>query len=215
MEELQRRLQTVLSAVVVAETTRSNMLDEEKHHLAKKQAATEARTMLTQAGDVIRKVHDIMMSDRLTSLEAMVTQGLQSIFGPHLSLEILTAIKYGKVSAEPLLVSNTPNCGVIKGPPLEAFGGGPSSIVGLLFRTICLLRSKQCRFLLLDETVAAVSDEYLEGTAQFLSRLAQMCGVTILLVTHKSAFLEFADKSYRGATSERGTFHVSKTPTGS
>jgi ABC-type branched-subunit amino acid transport system ATPase component len=53
--------------------------------------------------------------------------------------------------------------------------------------------------LVLDETLAAVSDEYIDRAGAFLSQLAAKTGFSVLLVTHKSAFFESADLGYRAS----------------
>ena len=51
--------------------------------------------------------------------------------------------------------------------------------------------------LVLDETFAHVSEEYLEPLGQFLRQVVDRTGVQILLVTHQDTFLDYADKAYK------------------
>jgi ABC-type thiamine transport system ATPase subunit len=62
---------------------------------------------------------------------------------------------------------------------------------------MAVLRLKRKPLLLLDETLASVSDEYVDATGSFLQQLSEAMKVDVLLVTHKQAFLDHADKSYR------------------
>jgi ABC-type bacteriocin/lantibiotic exporter with double-glycine peptidase domain len=52
--------------------------------------------------------------------------------------------------------------------------------------------------LFLDETLSAVSDEYIDLTGRFLKRLAASAIIDVLLVTHKQGYLDNADLAYRG-----------------
>jgi ABC-type thiamine transport system ATPase subunit len=61
-----------------------------------------------------------------------------------------------------------------------------------------LLRLKRWPILFLDETLAAVSDDYLDPTGGFLKKLAAATKIDVLLVTHKQAFLDHAQVAYQG-----------------
>lgn len=81
---------------------------------------------------------------------------------------------------------------------MEAFGGGPASIISLILRVLAIRRLKKWPLLALDETLAAVSDDYVDQTGVFLRELSARTGIPILLVTHKPAFLDHAVNGYRG-----------------
>jgi DNA repair exonuclease SbcCD ATPase subunit len=51
--------------------------------------------------------------------------------------------------------------------------------------------------LILDETFAHVSDEYLPALGEFLREIVDKTGVQIIMVTHQSQFEEWADLVYR------------------
>lgn len=93
---------------------------------------------------------------------------------------------------------------------MDSFGGGPASIASLILRILTVMRLKLWPLLLLDETLAAVSADYVDQTGLFLERLTQKMGVDVLLVTHKPAFLDHANVTYQCAEvmGEDGARHL-------
>ena len=70
-------------------------------------------------------------------------------------------------------------------------------MVGLLLRLILALLTNKRALLLLDESFSHVSQEYEPALAEFLAELVVRTNVQVLLVTHSTAFEEFADVAYR------------------
>lgn len=154
----------------------------------------ERQEALTKVLELYRVLMDKMVLGQVQAIESIVTEGLQTIFHDQgLSFTFEMGQYRGKVSAEPTL-----HRGDINGHPLTSFGGGPASIVGLLLRVLVLLRLKRHKMIFLDETLGAVSDEYIDATGLFLRKLADSSNLPILLVTHKPSFLEHATMGYRG-----------------
>jgi DNA repair ATPase RecN len=153
--------------------------------------------VLTKVSELYRVLIDKLVLDQVKTIEDVVTEGLRAIFvDQDLSFSFELAHKNNKVSAEPVLCQD----GHIKGHPLESFGGGPSSIVSLILRVLVLLRMKRYRMLVLDETLAAVADYYVEETGRFLRKLSEASDLPILMVTHKQAYLDYATRAYQGDT---------------
>ena len=166
---------------------------------------TARNLLLLKVAELFRMLLDRMVSDRVRAIEALVTEGLQAIFhDQQLVFESEIGVKYNKTSVEFFFKQGTGDTAIV-GAPLDAFGGGPSSVASLLLRIMALLRLGKAPLLVLDETLAAVSEEYVEATGRFLSQLAQTVGVDVLLVTHKSAFLDQARRSYQGSEKEVDT----------
>jgi len=133
------------------------------------------------------------------TIEELVTRGLQTIFDSSLSFHIVQTIKGRSVSAE-FLVRTTLGDTFIETPVLDARGGGLAATIGFLLRVVVLLLgsgTKQDNVLILDETFAHVSEEYLPPLGEFLRELVDKTGIQIIMVTHQSEFMEYSDKSYR------------------
>lgn len=132
-------------------------------------------------------------------IETLVTQGLQTIFDESLSFHIETNTK-AKVSGVDFVVRSTLAHESVETPIMEARGGGLAAVVGFLLRVVIMLlstSSSRTNILVLDETFAMVSAEYLDPLGQFLRQIVDKTDIQILLVTHQPEFLEVADKAYR------------------
>ncbi len=175
--------------------------DQVTNDLATKQEEIEGLTarveLLAKVGELLRALMDKLVLDQVQSIQAVVSEGLKTIFFDQgLAFEAEVTSKYNKVSIDFYLKQGEDER-AIRGHPLESFGGGPTSIASLILRLLALMRLKKAPILLLDETLAAVSDDYIDAAGQFLSRLAQTTGIDILLVTHKQGFLDHATASYQ------------------
>lgn len=157
---------------------------------------------LAKVGELFRVLLDLLVERQVRSVENVVTQGLQTVFhDQNLHFEAEVGTKYNKIAVD-LFIRRDPSIESdtslpIRDKPLSAFGGGPSSVASLTLRVLTILRLKLWPLLVLDEALAAVSDVYVEPTGIFLSALAQKMGIDILLVTHKSEFLDLAGCAYR------------------
>lgn len=64
-------------------------------------------------------------------------------------------------------------------------GGSIENLIAIGLRFICLCRTTNRRFLVLDEADAAVSPRYAESFASMLYSLSTMLGVQVIYITHK------------------------------
>lgn len=141
------------------------------------------------------------------TIEDLVTKGLQTIFDETLSFHIQAASK-GKTSVVDFMVRTTLPTGTVETPVMDARGGGLAATVGFLLRVVVLLlrtQGKGKQLLVLDESFAHVSAEYLPGIAEFLREIVDKSGVQIILVTHQEELAESADTVYRFATKDGKT----------
>lgn len=132
-------------------------------------------------------------------IEALVTKGLQSIFGDDLSFHLIAATR-GKRPEVDFVVRSRLGDTVVDTDVLHARGGGMAAVIGLLLRIVLLLLIPGDRPipLLLDETCAHVSAEYRPRVAAFLRELVDLTGrLQIVMVTHADEFADVADVRYR------------------
>lgn len=153
---------------------------------------------LGKVGELLRALMDKLVLDQVRTIEGVVTEGLRAIF-PDLALafEAEVGTKYNKIAID-FFIRQGVDEAAVRGSPMESFGGGPTSVSSLILRLLALLRLKRFPLLLLDETLAAVSDEYIDDAGAFLRKLAASTGIDILLVTHKAAFLDHAQNAFQG-----------------
>ena len=82
---------------------------------------------------------------------------------------------------------------------IDARGGGLVSLCGLILRILIvrLLNSRVAQVLILDETLAMLSEEYRPAAAELLQKMSTDLGIQLLLVTHHSEFMDYADTVFR------------------
>lgn len=132
-------------------------------------------------------------------IEGIVTSGLQMIFDETLSFHIIQSTKAKAATVEFVVRTTLPNT-VVETGVLDARGGGLAAVIGFLLRLVVMLLEKGPNgdnILILDETFAMVSAEYLEPLGQFLREIVDKTGVQLLMVTHQPEFSEHADTVYR------------------
>lgn len=132
-------------------------------------------------------------------IEALVTRGLTTIFGPDLSFHLVPVIR-GKRPEVDFVVRSQLDGAAVDTDVIDARGGGLAATVGFLLRLVVLLLTAKTgtdAVLVLDETFAHVSADYEPRLAEFLAELVQRTGVQIIMVTHSDAYSEHADVRYR------------------
>jgi len=209
---LTQRLRSVEASATRLTTLRDRLNSELATKEAEAADLTDRMAKLVKVGELFRALMDQLVTKQVRTVEAVVTEGLSTIFHDlDLGFEADLSTKYNKVSVDFLFRQGSKDDPLaIRGKPLDAFGGGPSAVADLILRMLAVLRLKKKPLLLLDETLASVSDEYVDATGHFLKQLSESMGLDVLLVTHKHTFLDHADKSYRCSevTTEDGSRHL-------
>lgn len=133
------------------------------------------------------------------AIESLVTEGLQTIFDDTLSFHILQKVNGKAATVEFVVRTSLPGDRVVETAVLDARGGGLAAVVGFLLRLVVLLlrNDGSQKLLVLDETFAHVSEDYLPGVGEFLRQLVDKTGVQVIMVTHQQELTEYADKIYR------------------
>lgn len=129
-------------------------------------------------------------------IEALVTHGVQTIFGQDMTFHVLSEQKANRTEVSFSLRSEMGDQ-VVETPILDARGGGVAAVIGFLLRLIITLLRQDRPLLAVDEGFAQLSADYEPRLAEFLRELVDQTGVQIVLVTHSEAYAEHADKVYR------------------
>lgn len=197
--ELASRLQAVTDLATRATALRDSLTSDLSTKESEVKRLSAQAVLLEKVGELLRALIDHLVVKQVRTVEGVVTEGLSTIFhdlGLFFEAEIST--KYNKVSVDFLFRQGAADDPLaIRGRPLDSFGGGPSAVADLILRMLTLLRLRKKPLLLLDETLASVSEEYVDATGHFLGQLAESMRIDVLLVTHKQAFLDHADRAYR------------------
>lgn len=206
LEELRPRLKSVSGRLSRSQALRDQLKEDLVDKQAEVRDLSAKVTSLSKVEELFRALMDAMVLKQVQAIEKTVTEGLQSIFHDQdLYFQAEVRPKYSKISIDFYLRQGKEDDPLaIRGKPLDSFGGGPSSVASLLLRVLTLLRLKKFPLLLLDETLAAVSDEYTDKTGQFLQTLSSKMSLPLLMITHKPAYLDHATQAYRCSESDDG-----------
>lgn len=199
------RLAALQKGVTRLEAVRDTLLSRLTDTKAKIVTEGERVELLTKGGELLRQLMDLLVLDQVRNIESLVTEGLKAIFDDQdLAFKAEVGQYRNKISID-LMVQAMQDGIEVEGPPLESFGGGVSSIVSLILRLMTLMKLGKFPLLVLDETLSAVSEDYVDATGLLLAKLAESSGTPILLVTHKHAFLDHAKRAYQGLESPTKT----------
>jgi hypothetical protein len=155
---------------------------------------------LVKVEELYKHLLDKYVNQYAESFSSIVTEGLENIFfDQDISFNVVVGQKGGKV----WLDFETHQNGV-KGPALEAFGGGVACVESFLLRLLVLLKTGLAKYLILDESFAALSVEYVEDAGRFIRKMCEDLDVHILLVTHNPEFLNHAHRAYKGDVDKTG-----------
>lgn len=152
-----------------------------------------------KASTVLKHLLDLMVKDEVERMAGLITYGLKTIFED----QNLTFIPEITKKNEKIYIDLKTNNDGIEGD-YKAFGGSVAVIESFLLRVLCLLKKKSARLMILDETFAAVGEEYIANTGKLISELSKKIGLDVLLVTHQKEFQHNADHVYKVRESKKG-----------
>lgn len=148
-------------------------------------------------------------------VEALVSAGLAAIFEENLSFHLIETTSRQTPQIDFVVRTHLPDGSSFDTDVLSARGGGLAAVVGLLLRVVLILLTrasgkKAPDVLVLDETLAHLSAEYLEAAGQFLRTLVDSTGLQLVMVTHSDQLADFADVTYRFRLDSDGSTRVSR-----
>lgn len=173
--------------------TRGKELQEEVAHL------TELVEDLDRVTILLNSMGEDRQQKAQGTIEELVTRGLQTIFDETLSFHIVQNTKGRAVQVE-FVVRTTLQGRAIDTPVMDARGGGLAATIGYLLRLVVLLLTRgqrQDTLMVLDETFAHVSAEYLPAVRDFVREVVDKTGVQHIIVTHQEELVDGADRVYR------------------
>jgi hypothetical protein len=163
--------------------------------------------LLLLVSELFRKLIDQEVTIGVQAVEKLQTEGLQAVFSDQdLSVKANIEVQRGKVSVDLITTQKHKNGMEIEGMSNDAFGGAVSTVQSVLLRVIIIMRRGLRPLLLLDETLPAFDNNYINNMGQFLSTLCKRLNMDILSVTHNPAVVDAADKAYRIVT-KNGSAH--------
>jgi hypothetical protein len=155
-------------------------------------------TLLELVSSLIRQIIDTEVTDGVKAVEKLQTEGLQEIFHDQdLSVRAEISESRGKVSVTFFTARKLKDGTTVEGVSDESFGGSITTMQSILMRITVMFRRGMRPLLLLDETLAAVANRYVDRAARFLSTLCERLDLDILLITHDEALVSAANRAYQ------------------
>lgn len=177
------------------------------------QYLSELSETLEIASGVLTSIGEARQREAQEKIEALVTQGLQKVFGDNLSFHVVQSVK-AKAPVVDFFVQTRLADGTVRQTPLAgSMGGGVCAVAGFLLRLVVLLLSSDGRYalLVLDETFAHVSDSYVPILTEFIREVVDKSKIQVLMVTHQPEFASGADKVYTFNLNSHGYTVITET----
>lgn len=161
------------------------------------------RDILEHVEDLYRTLLDRYVYHYAESFSDVVTEGLQSIFYDRdLEFDVDVSQKRSKVWLD---FQNRDLDSDVEGAPLDSFGGGVAAVESLILRVLVILKKDMARYLLLDESLGALSDQYVEACCRFIQTMCDRFDLDVLLITQNRMFEDYADRVYRSSLQNNRT----------
>lgn len=159
----------------------------------------EKKSCITQSVsiDTLKEILDKLSQQYITKVVDLLTYALSVIFfDKKYSVEIETSDQRNVKTADMYLIEETDDGKTIKSSFNDSIGGGIIAVCGLVLQVYYCNLLKQAPILFLDEQLSQVSAEYTSTLMAFIKELAEAQGVILVLISHDTRYMEYADKTY-------------------
>jgi len=199
LEEIQTQL-SKSRLNVERRTTEKSVFENRKVELSEEIESLKSDTeILDRVTLLLNSIGESRQQEAQEKIEGIVTKGLQTIFGDHISFHINQSMK-GKNASVDFSIKSLIGNSIVETPVMGSHGGGLAAVIGFLLRVTVMLLDKgtqSANVLVLDESFGMVSSEYLDELAAFVKELVDKTGIQIILITHQPEWEEYADKVYK------------------
>lgn len=180
-----------------AKTLRSALQERIEENEAQIKELMNEEELLDLVANLIRRLIDVEVTDGVKAVEKLQTEGLQEIFHDQkLTVRAEVEEQRGKVSVTLLTGRELKDGSIVEGSADTSFGGSVLTMQSVLMRITVIFRRQMRPLLLLDETLVAVANKYVDRAARFLSTLSERLNLDILLITHDEALVSAASNAY-------------------
>ena len=164
------------------------------------------RDLLENSKPYIDDLIDKFSETALKRLEDLLSLGLARIFQDRdYSVEIRVSEKRSAKCAELYLIDDG-HAFLMRD---SCVAGGILVVVGFLIQVFYVANLDLAKILFLDEALSNISTQYLPNFFSFVKELSVQIGLTVVLITHDTRFLEYADRIYKVAN---GTYILGEPP---
>lgn len=160
--------------------------------------------------ELLQSISSKVMGRSVKTIDDLVTSGLRLVFDD-LNLTFKAEVEKfrGKTAVKFNLAENGREA-----PLTTSYGGGPLALIGVLLRIATILILDKRRILILDETLAHLSRQYVPRASSLLRNICDELDFTILMVSHEPEFARHADRHIEAKSSKAGTVFQLVSDTG-
>lgn len=193
LEQIEQRAQQWRDDLV-RDTAQLNSLRDQQERAEVEITEHEADGALTvRARLLLEQYSEIEQEQLKLKVEALVTRGLQTIFGSDYTFGITM-----KVLRKQAAMEFTISEGATERDPMDSHGGGLVNVIALVLRlTIVALTPGLSRTVVLDEPFAQLSQGYIDGMGRFIRELVDATDIQMIIVSHEGEIADVADNAYR------------------
>lgn len=132
-----------------------------------------------------------------SKIEALVTHGVQAVFGESYAFKIEQKTQRNQVTFEYRILQKEGD-GWVETELRGAHGGGLVATVGFLLRLVMVLfvHPPRRRIIFLDETFANLDADKRPALAALLQSLGEKLSCQFVMITHSPEYVDAADKAY-------------------
>lgn len=157
-------------------------------------ALSKNLTLLERSKPFIDDLINKFSETSLKKLEDLLTLGVQRIFQDRdYRVEIKVSEKRSAKCAELYLIDSGHSFLMRD----SCVAGGILVVVGFLIQVFYVANLDVAKILFLDEALSNISTQYLDNFFAFVKELSTQIGLTVVLITHDTRFLEYADRLYK------------------
>jgi DNA repair exonuclease SbcCD ATPase subunit len=154
---------------------------------------SENHKSLEGARDIMSRVGILAQQEIKCVIEELVTQALQSVFGPEYAFEVDSRIQRNKPEVNFYVVIDGYRHH-IKGE----LGGGVVDLAAFSLRVVlwAINSPRTSNVIVLDEPLKFVDKTRLEQVGVMIKKLSEMLGIQFIVVTHEDQLIDTADRAY-------------------
>lgn len=169
-------------------------LQKKREEVVKKiEELNERSQILDKSIETVKKLIDQLFNSKITAFEELIQEGLNQIFSDRTyQFKIDLGSRGSKKTAEFKYKREEKEWQKMDG----SCGGSVRVVADLICRIYLISQLEGKRFLMLDEALSELSDEYIQPCVNFLEGLIEKMDFDILLVSHDDRITEYIDNVF-------------------
>lgn len=147
-----------------------------------------------KAQAILLALEEAWRKDFERSVEGIITEGIQLVFGDDSVFKVVTSVKAGASAINFELETPDGNIQNI----LDSEGASVAQVVSFLLRVLLILSHKPAlrKVIILDEPFVGISARVRPNFQTLLRRIVDDTGIQLIMVTHDPSYVDLADIVY-------------------